>query len=96
MKRIISFVLLIITAAVLFTACGDSGSGKTEETTAVKTDAELSSFIDSKLEDLKYDGVIYLTHNGNIVYQRATGTDENGDPLTIDTSMYIGCHRKLY
>ena len=95
MKRILSFVLLIITAAVLFAACGDP-DGKAEEAAAAKTDDELSACIDSKLEDLKYDGIIYLEHNGNIVYQRATGKDENGDPLTIDTSMYIGSVSKQF
>ena len=48
-----------------------------------------AAYIENQLADIKYDGIIYVTHNGNIVYQRATGTDANGDPLTIDTSMCI-------
>ena len=82
---------------MLFASCSDSDSSKTEETTAAeKTDAELSAYINDKLADIKYDGVIYLTHNGNIVFQRATGTDENEEPVTIDTSMYIGSVSKQF
>ena len=97
MKKVLSIVLSALLTAVLFTSCADSGNSKTEETTAAaKTDAELSAYINDKLADIKYDGVIYLTHNDNIVFQRATGTDENGDPLTIDTSMYIGSVSKQF
>ena len=86
--------------AVLFsvTSC-KTGSDKTEqpeEPAADKTDAALSDYINSRLADIKYDGIIYVTHNGNIVYQRATGTDANGKPLTIDTSMYIGSVSKQF
>ncbi len=97
MKKVLSIVLSALLTAVLFTSCADSGNSKTEETTAAaKTDAELSAYINDKLADIKYNGVIYLTHNDNIVFQRATGTDENGDPLTIDTSMYIGSVSKQF
>ena len=34
MKRVLSFALAIIMIAVLFAACGDTGSSNTEETTA--------------------------------------------------------------
>ena len=97
MKRVLSIVLSVLLTAILLTSCGCSDSGKTEETTAAdKTDAELAAYISDKLEEIKYDGVIYLTHNGNVVYQRATGTDENGEPLTVDTSMYIGSVSKQF
>lgn len=81
------------------TSCG-TAPNKTEQTggttVSAKTDADLSAYINSKLADIKYDGIIYLTHNGNIVYQRATGTDANGEPLTIDTSLYIGSVSKQF
>lgn len=91
MKRTVALLLIL---AVLFsvTSCGIN-SDKTEQaeetTAAAKTDADLAAYIENQLADIKYDGIIYVTHNGNIVYQRATGTDANGDPLTIDTSMCI-------
>ena len=93
-------VVLFLMLAILFsvTSCG-AAPNKTEstvETTASKSDADLSAHINSKLADLDYDGVIYVTHNGNIVYQRATGTDANGVPLTVDTSMYIGSVSKQF
>ena len=97
MKRVLSVLLSVLLTAILFTSCSDSDSSKTEETTAAeKTDAELSASINDKLAEIKFDGIIYLTHNDNIVFQRATGTDENGDPLTIDTSMYIGSVSKQF
>ena len=97
MKRVLLIILSVVLSAMIFASCGDPDSDKTEETVAaVKTDADLSDYIDNKLADIKYNGIIYVTHNGNIVYQRATGTDENGDPLTIDTSMYVGSVSKQF
>ena len=98
MKQAVS-ILLILAVLLTFVSCvnaPDPSERTGEATTAVKTDADLSACISSKLADIKYDGIIYITHNGNIVYQRATGTDENGDPLTIDTSMYIGSVSKQF
>ena len=96
MKQAVALILML---AVLLSATSCSVSPKTEQAekpTVVKTDAELAATIDSKLADIKYDGVIYLVHNGNVVYQRATGTDANGDPLAINTSMYIGSVSKQF
>ena len=96
MKQAVALILML---AVLLSVTSCSVSPKTEQAekpTVVKTDAELAATIDSKLADIKYDGVIYLVHNGNVVYQRATGTDANGDPLTMDTSMYIGSVSKQF
>ena len=96
MKQAVALILML---AVLLSATSCSVSPKTEQAekpTVVKTDAELAATIDNKLADIKYDGVIYLTHNGNVVYQRATGTDANGDPLAINTSMYIGSVSKQF
>ena len=96
-NRRLSFILLVLAAAVMLASCGYTDSGKTEETTAAaKTDAELSAHIESKLAGIDFDGVIYVTHKGSVVYQRATGRDENGEPLTIDTSMYIGSVSKQF
>lgn len=96
MKQAVALILIL---AVLLSATSCSVSPKTEQAekpTVVKTDAELAATIDNKLADIKYDGVIYLVHNGNVVYQRATGTDANGAPLAVDTSMYIGSVSKQF
>ncbi len=96
MKQAVALILML---AVLLSVTSCSVSPKTEQAekpTVVKTDAELAATIDSKLADIKYDGVIYLVHNDNVVYQRATGTDANGDPLAINTSMYIGSVSKQF
>ena len=96
MKQAVALILMLV---VLLSATSCSVSPKTEQAekpTVVKTDAELAATIDNKLADIKYDGVIYLVHNDNVVYQRATGTDANGDPLAINTSMYIGSVSKQF
>ena len=97
MKQAVA-ILLMLAVLLSLTSCKvDSDKEESsEETAAVKTDADLSACIEKKLADISYDGIIYLTHNGNIVYQRATGTDANGDPLTMDTSMYIGSVSKQF
>ena len=98
MKQVFAFIL-ILTVLVSFVSCAnepEKSESAAETTAAVKSDAELSDYINGKLADIKYDGIIYLTHNGDIVFQRATGTDENGAPLTIDTSMYIGSVSKQF
>lgn len=98
---LMTMVLISVTLCLFaMTACGaNGGSNQTEtknQTAPVKTDADLSAQINSKLSDIKYDGVICVAHKGNIVYQRATGTDANGVPLTVDTSMYIGSVSKQF
>ena len=98
MKRLFAFILISV-ILLSFVSCANKPekSERAEETTAAADpDAELSAYIESKLADIKYNGIIYVTHNGNIVFQRATGKDENGDPLTIDTSMYIGSVSKQF
>lgn len=98
MKKAVTILLML--AVVLSVASCSSAPVITEQTgettAAEKSDADLSSYIHSRMADIKFDGVIYLTHNGNIVYESATGTDANGDPLTIDTSMYIGSVSKQF
>ena len=97
MKQAVALILMLaVLLSVTSCSTAPKSESKEEATAAAKTDAELAAYIDKKLADIKYDGVIYLTHNGNVVYQRATGTDANGDPLTIDTSMYIGSVSKQF
>lgn len=98
MKQTVAFLLILAVLLSLVSCVNkpDQSEHTGETTAAEKTDADLSAYINSRLEDVKYDGVIYVTHNGNIVFQRATGTDENGDSLTIDTSMYIGSVSKQF
>lgn len=86
MKKAIA-VLLLLAVVLSLTSC----AGQTKN-----PDEALSEHIKSKLADISYDGVIYVTHNGNVVYQRATGKDANNAPLTVDTTMYIGSVSKQF
>ena len=98
MKKAVAF-LMILAVLISFGSCANK-SEKAESaektTSAAKTDDALSAHIKKQLADIEFDGIIYVTHNGKVVFQRATGTDENGDPLKIDTSMYIGSLSKQF
>ena len=50
---------------------------------------ELKAELDSFLEGANYEGIVCLTHHGEVVYQYVSGTNDLGDPLTIDSPMYI-------
>ena len=99
MKKIFAFVL---TVALLLTGCaGDAPEATTVSTTeapaavepepgpvVIVTD-EVKAQMDAVLEKRKFEGIVYLTHNGEVVYQSVSGTNDLGQPLTIDSPMYI-------
>ena len=98
MKQAIAF-LMMLAVLISFGSCASESekADRTEKTTsAAKTDAKLAAHIKKQLADVEFDGIIYVTHNGKVVFQRATGKDENGEPLKIDTSMYIGSLSKQF
>lgn len=110
MKRLFA-VVLSFTLALTVTACSsgnaDSNSSvntsvvatndDTAETSAVVTiNDEMKENMDKTLKKKDFEGIVYLTQNGSAVYQSATGKDENGDDLTVDTTMYIGSVSKQF
>lgn len=96
MKKLLTFLLclalLISTAACAADAPQVSHptetTGATEPAAEVITE-EVKAQLDAVLQQCNYEGIVYLTHNGSVVYQSVSGTNDLGEPLTIDSPMYI-------
>lgn len=103
MKRILALILCCL-LAVGFTACSDEKSEKTatnptETTTELQTEAKDTDYIeklDKRIDVLGFEGIVYLTQNGEALYTRTDGKDEKGGDLTLDTPMYIGSISKQF
>ena len=52
-------------------------------------DDALKAKFDEIVTQSNYQGIVYLTHNGQVVYQSVSGNNDLGDPLTIDSPMFI-------
>lgn len=105
MKKFISVMLLL--TMITTTACSTSttvnetenatqATVANEPTEAVKDSTTIKNSIDECLEKRNFEGIVYLTKNGEVVYQSATGTTENQEPITIDTPMPVGSVSKQF
>ncbi|MBE6925062.1 MAG: beta-lactamase family protein [Ruminococcaceae bacterium] len=105
MKRVFAIVLSL---ALLLTGCA-ADTPEPENTTVTTTAPapaepepvvvvtdEVKAALDAVLEKHKYEGIVYLTHNGQPVYQWVSGTNDMGQPLTMDSPMYIGSISKQF
>ena len=100
------FIVLILSSLILCSAAACSpndsieSSETTEQTTAATSEVaitdEMTEKMDNALIENKFEGIVCLTHNGDVVYQYATGKDENGNDLTVDSTMYIGSVSKQF
>lgn len=94
MKKLTA-ILLCIVLLLSVTGCGSETPPVTEpvqttaptETTAPEKD--LAAELDAILEQMQYEGIVYLTKGGELVYSSVSGTNDLGDPLTIDAPMYL-------
>lgn len=57
---------------------------------------ELKEKLDAVLEQKQYQGIVYLTHNGQVLYQSVHGTNDLGQPLTIQSPMFVGSVSKQF
>lgn len=100
MKRVSAIILCVLCAvtAIVFAGCGSDSSETAEETRAVQeTLAEdVKTQLDSILEKVKYSGAVQITKGGSVIYQYVSGNDDNGKPLTIDSSLPIGSVSKQF
>lgn len=105
MKKILSVMLLL----TMFTTAACSTGSKinesesttqatvaTEPTEAVKDNSDIKSGIDEVLKKCDFEGIVYLAKNGEVVYQSATGINENEEPVTVDTPMPVGSVSKQF
>ena len=68
----------------------------TIETPAEIVTEEIKARFDAILEQNKYTGIVCLTHNGKVVYQSVSGNNDLGEPLTIESPMFIGSNSKQF
>jgi CubicO group peptidase (beta-lactamase class C family) len=94
MKRV--FAILLSALLVLSTAGCTAPTLQPTETVPPTTQPEVEVITDeiraqwdAILEENKYEGIVYLTHNGEVVYQSVTGTNDLGEPLTADSPVFI-------
>lgn len=104
MKRILTGILA---AAMLLTcaACGSRPSHQ-EETTAAPTEATaqaapnalIQALLDKAVRQTEFGGVVYITQNGQVLAQSATGTAdmETGKAITPDTQFCIASVSKQF
>ena len=101
MKKIMAFALSAVMAAA-FAGCG-SGSASNSETSATEartTQETLSEDVKDQLDAVlskgKLKGVAQITRGGEVIYSYVNGDDDNGQPLTIDSSLPIASVSKQF
>lgn len=97
MKKLFAVILSLILAFSV-SACSSENSGKSKpaETVATESSFDVKKNMDSVLKHQDFEGIVYLTKNGTVVYQSVSGKDEKGNDLTVDSKMYIGSISKQF
>lgn len=112
MKRLFSRTLpaLALAAGILaMSACGDAAADVTEQPAASQTQVteavqdaafeftpELKEKLDEVLLKNNFTGVVQLTCHGEPVYTSASGTNDLGQPRTVEDAMYLGSISKQF
>lgn len=101
MKRTLALILCLI-FALSASACGSNSTEPAEttalptETTVQATEADLNTKINEQLDNINFEGIVYITQNGSPVFSQATGKNEKGGNLTLESPMYIGSVSKQF
>lgn len=110
MKKVISLLLCIGMLAVAGCAASEPRESQTappttsqplETTVPPVTEPEIvtddiRAQLDAVAQEHKFEGILYLTHNGELVYQFVSGTDELGQLLTLDSPLYMSSVSKQF
>ena len=99
MKKLFSIpfaALLICLTACSANTSGPSSDTEQTATSAETTDADIKEQMDGVLQKHKFQGIVSLTQNGEVIYQYVNGKDKNDNDLTVDSSMYIGSVSKQF
>ncbi len=100
MKKILA-VILCCAFALSFVACSGGSSNTTEPAQTESTHnieetlgAHVTEHLEKELAD--FNGIVYITHNGTLIYSQAMGKDELGADLALESPMYIGSLSKQF
>ncbi len=111
MKKAIAFVLSALILCSSAACSAQTGEGSASQTTAeaqtvqptteapteaLTLDPEAEASIKEAIEDFDFEGVIYAEKDGKLLYSYANGTQENGEKITIDTSLPVGSVSKQF
>ena len=94
MKRLIALLLCLALLGTM-AACDKKepqDTVVTEETqapTVEVVDDAVRAELDAIMEQAGYQGIVHVTHQGQVVYEYAAGNDDMGQPLTIESPMYL-------
>lgn len=105
MKKTIAW-LLCLTLLASMTACAGpeqqpATTAATAPTAASRPAAEvITDSVRAQLDALMakegYEGIAYLTHNGKVVYQYASGANDLGEALSVQSPMYVASISKQF
>lgn len=105
MKKKAAAALLAAAVLLSLTACGNQPSAP-EETTVPATQAAteaaasplIQALVDQAVAQMHFGGVVYITQNGRLLAQSATGTADaaNGTPVTMDTQFCVASVSKQF
>lgn len=106
MKKLLS---LILSAMIICGTTACSSNSNTESTTSTTTEqtttvseeitpveSDKQKWLEEKLDNIGFEGVVYATKGGKPIASFAEGTLENGEPITIDSPMPIGSISKQF
>lgn len=107
MRELLALLLCVMLLAAA--GCGSSvpeatmipATSQPEETTVPVTEPEvvtdeIRAKWDTVAEEYKFQGILYLTHNGQEVYRFVAGMDELGQPLTMESALYMSSVSKQF
>ena len=94
MKKLFVAILCLLLAVSALGCGGEVGQDAsetqaTEETKVELVTDEVRAELDAVLEKAGYEGLVYVTYDGKVVYDHASGTDDMGEPLTVESPMYL-------
>lgn len=111
MKKAIAFVLSALILCSSAACSPQTGKGSASQATAeaqtvqptteapteaLTLDPEAEASIKEAIENFDFEGVIYAEKDGKPLYSYANGTQENGEKITIDTSLPVGSVSKQF
>ena len=110
MKKVLALLLSGVITASVFAGCSSSPSessssaaadtSATEQTEPQTTVQPLADSVKKQLDEAlskeEFKGVTQIVRGDTVIYQYTDGSDDNGQPMTIDASLPIGSVSKQF